>query len=359
VNKTLKTLLVLAPVLGVIVLFYQKSYEQDRKTSDDVIIEYISKPAALESNNSLADLDSTLFYESMIIEDAASPLPYWNRAGWHLRNGRISEGLYDLDLAIEADSTYGPAWSAKADALYFIQKFERSIKHLDICLEYSPNHIPCKLRRAEFYIHLDQFEDAFTLLNDALKLNDQLHEAYWMKGKIYQEVGEIEKSLSSFQTAVEVNPEFFDGFIALGIAYSKLGDNIAIEYYRSAIAINPVSVEAKYNLAMHYQEAVMLDEAMALYEEILDIDSTNATAAFNSGFIQLEFMQDYSEAEIWFSDAIHMLPHYHVAFYYRGITRESQNDLTLALDDYNEALRLKPDYTAAAIAKGRVIDSMK
>ena len=308
---------------------------------------------------SSTELDSSAFYEGEIIDNASSPLPYWDRAGWHLRNGRITEGLFDLDLAIEADSTYGPAWSAKADALYYLQKFERSIQHLDICLEYSPNHIPCKLRRAEFYIHLDQFEDAFTLLNDALRLNDQLHEAYWMKGKMYQEVGESEKCLSSFQTAVEVNPDFFDGIIALGIAYSKLGNDIAIDYYKSAIAINPMSVEAKYNLAMHYQQSVMLDEALSLYEEILTIDSTNATAAFNSGFIQLEFMENYSEAEMWFSEAIIKLPNYPEALFFRGLTRESQAKLTEALEDYNLALRIKPDYTAAAIAKSRVIDSMK
>ena len=310
-------------------------------------------------DRSIVELDSSEYYEGKIIDNASSPTPYWNRAGWHLRNGRITEGLFDLDLAIEADSTYGPAWSAKADALYFIQKFERSINHLDICLEYSPNHIPCKLRRAEFYIHLDQFEDALNLLNSALRLNDQLHEAYWMKSKIYQELGEIDKWLSSLQTAIEVNPNFFDGFIALGIAYSNMGDDIAIEYYRSAITINPESVEAKYNLAMHYQGTLRLEAAKALYAEILSIDSMNATASFNLGFINIEFIQDYSQAELWFGEAINKLPYYHQAFYYRGLARESQDNLSEALDDYNEALRLKPDYTDAAIAKGRVLDSQK
>ena len=133
------------------------------------------------------DADSLSHFEQAIFENATSPLPYWNRAAWHLRNARIKEGLHDLDLALDADSTYGPAWSAKADALYLLRQFDPCINHLDVCLKYAPKHIPCKLRRAEMYIHLKLYEEAFTLINDALKINDQLSEAYWMKGVIYKE----------------------------------------------------------------------------------------------------------------------------------------------------------------------------
>ena len=161
--------------------------------------------------------DSTEYFEQLIINNATDPESYLNRAGWHLRNGRITEGLNDLDMSIEADSTFGPAWSAKADALYLLKEFEPCINHLDVCLENAPNHIPCKLRRAELFIHLKQFEDAFELLNDALKIDEFLHEAYWMKGQIYSELGDFETALSSYQTAVEVNPNFFDGYIKLGV----------------------------------------------------------------------------------------------------------------------------------------------
>ena len=316
-----------------------------------------SSPSQVVSEDITTGKDSTSFYENLILDNHNSPVPYWDRAGWHLRNGRITEGLNDLNLAIEADSTYGPAWSAKADALYLLQEFEPCIEHLDICLDYAPDHIPCKLRRAEMYIHLKQNELAFDLLNDALRIDGQLHEAYWMKGVIYKEAGDFEKAISSFVTAVEVNPQFFDGYITLGIAHAAMGNDIAVEYYKSAIRIRPNSVEARYNLAMYHQESGGLDEALSLYEDILEIDSTNASAAFNSGFIYLEYRQDYENAELWFNEAIARLPYYHQAFYNRGLCRESQDDLEGALSDYNEALKLKPDYTSAAMAKSRVLGS--
>ena len=171
-----------------------------------------SAPHSVQENASgeNKDVDSSAYFENAILNDATAPFPYWNRAAWHLRNARIPEGLQDLDLALEADSTYGPAWSAKADALYLLRQFDPCIEHLDVCLRYSPDHIPCKLRRAEMHIHLNQYEDALNIINSALRLDDQIHDAYWMKGVIYRETGDIENALSSFQTSIEVNPSFFD-----------------------------------------------------------------------------------------------------------------------------------------------------
>lgn len=307
--------------------------------------------------SSSVDADSTEYFEQLIIHNSADPVPYLERAGWHLRNGRITEGLNDLDMSLTADSTFGPAWSAKADALYLLKEFEPCINHLDVCLENAPTHIPCKLRRAELYIHLKQFESAFELLNDALKIDEFLHEAYWMKGQIYIELGDFETALSSYQTSVEVNPNFFDGYVKLGIANAALGNPIAEEYYKSAISLRPKSVEAKYNLAMYYQENKLYDEALAIYEQILELDSENASAAYNSGYIYLEYMQDYELGEKWFTEAIDRLPYYFQAFFNRGLCRESMDDLDGALSDYDEALRLSPTFEAAARAKGRVLET--
>jgi len=325
-----------------------------------------TSPSNLENDSSHHEtvLDSTEYFEKAIMANAASPIPYLNRAAWNLRNARVRDGLNDLDLALEADSTYGPAWSAKADALYLIQRFEKCIEHLDVCLELAPDHIPCKLRRAEMHIHLKQYDEAFDLLNDALRLDDQIAEAYWMKGMIYRETGDVDNALSSFQTSVEVNPSFFDGYIALGIAYGSTSNPLAVDYYKSAMVLRPRSVEAKYNLAMYYQElfldnasarAIALEKSLALYSAILDIDSMNASAAFNQGYIYLEYLQDYNNAVLWFSEAIKRLPYYHQAFFNRGLARESLGLNIEALSDYDEALKLKPDYTQAALAKSRIL----
>ena len=51
------------------------------------------------------------------------------------------------------------------------------------------------------------------------------------------------------------------------------------------------------------------------------------------------------------------MPYYHQAFFNRGLSYESLGETVQAELDYREALRIKPDYTAAALALERVLDS--
>ncbi len=293
--------------------------------------------------------------EAAILEAPNTPEPYHARAQYMASQNNPQGAFEDWGLALKADSAFAPAWENRIDMLYRMQNMEACLEELNACIRYAPESTPCLMRRAEFNIHLNQFERAFGDLNQALRINDQLHEAYWMKGKIYASNGDTEKAISSLQTAIEVNPSFFDGFISLGLFMAELGDPIAEEFYRSAIELRPFSVEAHYNLAMFLQEEQRLDDALAEYREILALDSSNATASFNQGYIHLEYYAQYDSASFWFTEAIQRLPYYHQAFFNRGLARESLGDRTGAIADYSEALRIKPDYTVAALAKDRAL----
>ena len=300
-------------------------------------------------------------WEALTTRIAAAPNApegYIARAVYAAEQGQFREAVDDLDLALRADSTSAAAWEYKAELLYNARNFEATMATLNRCIAMAPTSTACLLRRAEMNIHLNQVERAFDDLNAALKLDNQLHEAYWMKGKLYEGLGDLELARSSFVTAVEVRPDFYDGFIALGLFCAAQGDRLAAEYYRSAIELRPRSVEAHYNLAMHLQERGDLDKALATYDQILALDPNNATVPFNQGFIHLEYRQDYAAADSAFTEAIRRLPNYQQAYFNRGLARESMDLLQAALDDYDAALRLKPDYTAAALAKGRVLKSL-
>lgn len=318
-----------------------------------------AKPTSSEDSSAMSSSTSSMEDElnQAIVMKPNDPLSYHNRAQWKLGQGQPQGAFDDWGLALKADSSYALAWEGRTDMLYRMQKFEDCMNELNQCISWAPSSTMCLLKRAEIYVHLNQFEKAFTDMNAALRIDDQLHEAYWMKGKIYAETGEMDKAQSSFQTAVEVNPEFFDGFVTLGVFMAQQQNPMAEEYYQSAMELRPNSIEPIYNLAMYLQDSGRYDEAIALYNRILELDPENATASFNIGFIHLEYFGQYEEAIAWFSNAIDHLPYYHQAFYNRGLAQESLGRVDFAIDDYSQALKFKPDYTSAALAKGRALKS--
>lgn len=338
-----KTILTRARISAALVVFLSFSLVQCNDSIEQA-----------ESSNQPTQLDSL---NARIIDSPNDPQAYHDRALYYSNYGQPQRAFEDWGLALKADSTFAPAWEQRVDMLYRMQNFDGCMDELNSCIRLAPQSTECRLLRAEFYVHLNQFERAFEDLNSALRIDNQLHEAYWMKGKIYASQNDQDKAISSYQTAIEVNPEFFDGYISLGIYLAGQQNPLAEEFYRSAIELRPSSIEAKYNLAIFYQNSEQYRDALGLYREILAIDSTNATASFNQGFIHLEYYAQYDSAVFWFSEAIEHLPYYHQAFFNRGLALESMGETEAALSDYSEALRLKPDYTSAALAKERALKS--
>ena len=198
-------------------------------------------------------------------------------------------------------------------------------------------------------------------INDALRVNDRLDEAYFLKGRLYLETGDTVTAVSSFQTAIEVNPDRYDVFIQLGLLYAAADEDLALEYFRTARSLRPNSIEALYDEAVYLQEHGIANPAryrqsLDLYDRILELDATNASAAFNKGFVFLEYLTQYDSAEYWFDQAIQRLPYYHQAHYNRGLAIESQGRTEEALAAYDAALSFEPAYTPAAVAKGRVLN---
>ncbi len=294
----------------------------------------------------------------------ASPLKaslYLERGSIYFNEGLPGKALLDFEQAIEIDPSNDRAIFKKGELLYANTQYKEAMLEYQRCLEINPENVDCLLKSAEMNIHLQQYGKAIDDINTALRLDDQLPLAYYMKGRIYKETGDSSLAVSSYQTAVEVDPSYYEAYIEAGLLYAQAGSDLALEYFNTAMDLKPQSVEAKYATAYFLQESYKKDtarvsQAKALYQEILEIDPNNAAAAFNQGYIELEFRMNYRKALEHFSLAIELFPQYYQAFYNRGLCHESLDERNLALADYDQALSIEPTYTPAALGKGRILD---
>jgi tetratricopeptide (TPR) repeat protein len=78
--------------------------------------------------------------------------------------------------------------------------------------------------------------------------------------------------------------------------------------------------------------------------------------AYNNRGVAYRIKGEYDKAIDDFSEAIKLRPSYANAFNNRGVAHRNKRDLNGALADYDQAIRLKPDYAAAFYNHGLVYE---
>lgn len=283
-----------------------------------------------------------------------------DRARYWLEKGDQKQALEDMNRAVAADSGRTEPYLMRGE-LYFAQKkYDASYNDYKRCLSCDSTHVMCLLKKAGLDIVLGNFSIARAHINSALRTDAYEPYAYYLRGRLYKTLGDTSEALSAYMTSLEVNPSYYDSYIEAGLIYAAQKNDLAKDYYTSAIGLKPSSIEAWYNKAMYLQETGYRDksrynQAFACYDSILIRDEKFVGAFFNKGFIHLEYLQSYDSAAYYFTRAIELYPEYFQAFYNRGLAHESLNKLKLAEQDYRQALALKPDYTEAAKSLSRVL----
>ena len=322
------------------------------------------EPSSSADSATIGSTDSLDWYNNQVTAAPQRPQVYADRAQFHLRNDRTGEAMADYARVVGLDSTRVEDRHRLGEIIFSVQDFEGAVREWEGALSSNGQHTPSLLSLAEVDLLLRSYDAALVKINSALRNDDKLEDAYFLKGRLYLETGDTTTAASSFQTVVEVNPSRYDAYIQLGLLYAAAHDDLALEYFKTARSIKANSIEALYDEAIYLQEHGGTDgtryaSALALYDRILDLDPTNASAAFNKGFVHLEYLNQYDSAAYWFDGAIERLPYYHQAHYNKGLALESMGRNEDALSAYNNALSFAPAYTPAALAKGRVIAALR
>jgi len=314
------------------------------------------------NNNVQTTPDSTLSaINQRIAADPGNFKNYLDRAKYYSGLELFNNAFQDIARAFTADSTKAEIFLVKGDVFWKRQQIKEAYIEYTRCIELDSSNTECLLNKAGIDIALRNYDKAREHINSALQQNEFLPYAYYLRGRMYKEQRDTNMAASSYKTAIEVDPNYYDAYIEVGLLYAEQKNDLAKEYYNSAIAIKPSSVEAWYNKAMFLQETGFKDkkrynEAFACYDSILKIDRNFVASYFNKGYIFLEYKVQYDSSAYYFTKAIQQYPQYYQAYYNRGLSYESLNKRKEAESDYRMALSIQPDYTDAAISLNRILN---
>lgn len=138
-----------------------------------------------------------------------------------------------------------------------------------------------------------------------------------------------------------------DGWLQLGQLFAAMNKPIAKLYFENAIRVNPENVENQHALAFYLANTANdLEAALEVYKKINTIDPQYEEAYYNAGLIYLD-LNDIDKAFEQFDLALKVSPTHIRSYFYRGVASEMKGNLATAKADYEQALRMAPDYEAA------------
>jgi tetratricopeptide (TPR) repeat protein/DNA-binding Xre family transcriptional regulator len=212
-----------------------------------------------------------------------------------LYQGKLEEGMTELDRALEGDSVDGDTWAdhfqkllLKASILAERGKFDDAIAESRRIVEkVRENGIECPAAWMEHEIRLlaraKKFDEARAALDssesEVRRCPGRSNSHYWM-GKGWLDLGleDFAAACADFERAYDVEPMFYNGF-PLCLAYIKAGrpadavrvfEKISRRYMDERAAYPLDAVEMYYYMGVAYQETGRARDAAKMYREFLD-----------------------------------------------------------------------------------------
>ena len=286
---------------------------------------------------------------SAILKDPGNAALYNKRALVYLDIKQLDEAVFDAKRAIRLDSTNGSYYLTLVD-VYFSQNNTRLAKELlEIIEKKFPENVEGLLKLGELYFLVRQYQKGIDYVNKALKVDEHLAKAYYLKGSIYKESGDTARAISSLETAVDQDNSFEDAFFDLGVIYAARKNPLALEYYNSALRINPSGLNVLYARAKLLQDLGKVDEAIKEYEDMIKKNKTCDQCLYNLGAIYLELKNEPGKAIDYFSRAIEINANYADAYFARGYAYARLNNKKNAKADYETCLGLFPNHEGATL----------
>lgn len=281
---------------------------------------------------------------------------YYQRSMANLKENMLLLAMDDINRALSADSVNADYHALKGEIHYLKKEPEQAVEQFERSLEIDPENTDALLKMSEIKLLLRQYQECFDFANRALRVDEQLYMAYFIKGYAHYELGDSNLFVSSVQTALELNPDFFDGYVMLGSFYASLDSDMALDYYNSALVLQPENAEALYGKAIYLQNRGRTDEAIELYEQMISIEDNSPLAWYNQGYIWLEMRDDPRQAISFFEKAQSLHPQYTEALYNLGLCYERLEKADSAEIFYRQALEIDPQYDMAALGMERLHD---
>ncbi|KKK85851.1 hypothetical protein LCGC14_2769120, partial [marine sediment metagenome] len=163
-------------------------------------------------------------------------------------------------------------------------------------LDVAWNHLGLAL------LNLNKVTEAESSFRSAISINENNFDAWFNLGKLLLNLKRFSRAETTFKKILELNKDNVQALIGLGGISANLGKyDEAQEFFKKALQLSETSseneFEAKYGLALIFERDKSYEEALDMYNSIIDMNPKHVDAWNRIGIIYLDYLKQIDKAK--------------------------------------------------------------
>ncbi|XP_031212107.1 tetratricopeptide repeat protein 6 isoform X2 [Mastomys coucha] len=338
--------------------------------------------------SAMNDLQEAIFQEPLFLN------AYWHRHFIYLFQDKINDALDDLNFINKHNKNNAEAYLSKAEIfreknditlailnysqaikcrpkdanLYFKrgEMYEKTNKVLAIddyskCIFYNPKRSDALWKRGMFYFENENWIGAVYDFTSLLKLDPYNSYARTNRGRAYFKRNLYKQATQDFSVAIHLDPNNWLALYYRACLFRKTSPYRALQDYSMSVLIN----DGYDNLNCFLHRGILYTQlkfwmlAICDFETVVSLERTATLAYINIGLIYLQYLDNYTDALWWFTEAIRVDPLSIQSYIYRAETYSKLHKLKRAVTELSRAIHLQPDAIHLYIIRGQYLLMMK
>jgi tetratricopeptide (TPR) repeat protein len=243
------------------------------------------------------------------------------------KEGRPKDAIPLLEQAADVALNSFRAYHYLGLAYYADRQYRRALDPLEVALELDPVSLPARVALGDCHLKLGDPEEALAEYHRALALQQDYAPALDGLARTAEASGDVEKAIEHYRKAIALNPGFPDASLNLGDLFLREGRNQeATRLFLDAIRVRPDFAAAYNRLGVAYARQRLSNEAIAALRHAAALERGNPWHPVTIGGIFMD-LDNLVQAEREFDEALRMDPDYLEAYMARATLLRRQGRL--------------------------------
>jgi predicted O-linked N-acetylglucosamine transferase (SPINDLY family) len=273
-----------------------------------------------------------------------------------LDSGRSDEAEKWLARAVSVDPRSSEAYSNLGLTLFRLQRYEEARKCQERALVLNPNFPMALTNLGNTLMRLGLGEQAVDAHDRAIRLKPDYGDAYCNRGMAQLLLDRKEEAAQSFDRALSLQPRHLQAAVGKGMVCLNLRHfDAAQSAFDTALAIKPDSAEVLAHRGRLHLQMGRFGPAEADFDAALAIDRCLELAW--RGKAQTDILTGkVGQAIVACNKVLEQNPVSEIGMTLLGACHAQQGDIATAIDLFDRALEIKPDYEDAVLKKIFALD---